>query len=37
MKKKLQEYDEIYTMAEGNENLGDAEQEEGEIQHGEAP
>jgi len=33
----LQEFDEIYTMAEGYENLGAAEQEEGEIQDGEAP
>jgi hypothetical protein len=33
----LQEFDEIYTIAEGYENLGAAEQEEGEIEDGEAP
>ena len=33
----LQEFDEIYTMADGYENLGAAEQEEGEIEDGEAP
>ena len=33
----LQEFDEIYTMADGYDNLGAAEQEEGEIEDGEAP
>ena len=33
----LQEFDEIYTMADGYENLGATEQEEGEIEDGEAP
>ena len=33
----LQEFDEIYTIAEGYENLGAAEQEEGEVEEGEAP
>ena len=33
----LQEFDEIYTIADGYENLGAAEQEEGEVEDGEAP
>lgn len=33
----LQEFDDIYTIAEGYENLGAAEQEEGETEDGEAP
>ena len=33
----FQEFDEIYTIADGYENLGAAEQEEGEVEDGEAP